>query len=388
MKLILLAHPPSFITASMPRFVKMILQGMTRRGHTLEVWTSGQVIGRLSVRSCSVRKWLRYVDQFLIYPRALRRRVNQTNRDSLFVITDQNLGMWVPCLAHRPHVIHCHDFLALGSAMGEFPENPTRWSGQQYQRLIRRGFSRGRAFISVSGKTREDLHHILPRVPNISEVVHNGLNHPFRPMGLADRIPLLERLNVEIPKDGYVMHIGGNQWYKNRTGVLEIYRDYAISYPRPAALWMVGSPPTAQLLDLAASIPSPGKVHFLSGLTDEQVNAAYSHARVLLFPSLEEGFGWPIVEAMASECPVITTCRAPMTEVAGDSASVIPRMPGKRTERETWVRSAARTLDKTVRMKESERARVIAQGRANAARFDTETALAAYEEIYFRAMTA
>src|SRR5258708_11050526 len=94
MKLILLAPPPSFITASMPRFVKMIRQGMTRRGHTLEVWTSGQVIGRLSVRSCFVRKWLRYVDQFLIYPRALRRRGNQTNRDSLFVITDQNLGMW------------------------------------------------------------------------------------------------------------------------------------------------------------------------------------------------------------------------------------------------------------------------------------------------------
>ena len=91
------------------------------------------------------------------------------------------------------------------------------------------------------------------------------------------------------------MHIGGNQWYKNRKGVLEIYRAYVASTPEPLALWMVGAPPPAQLLELADSIPSSGRVHFLAGLTNQQVNAAYSHARVLLFPSLEEGFGWPIV---------------------------------------------------------------------------------------------
>jgi glycosyltransferase involved in cell wall biosynthesis len=339
----------------------------------------------LPIQSAFVCKWLGYVDQFVIYPGKLRKMVNQQPDNTLFIITDQALGMWVPCLAHRRHVIHCHDFLALKSALGEFPENPTCWTGRQYQRLIRKGFSHGKVFISVSEKTREDLHRFLPRVPKISEVVHNGLNHSFRPMELAERISLLKQVGVEISERGFIVHIGGNQWYKNRKGVLDIYRAYATFYPKPSALWMIGSPPTEQLLNLAASIPNPGKIHFLSGLTNEQVNAAYSHARVLLFPSLGEGFGWPVAEAMAAECPVITTNIAPLTEVAGGTARLIPRMPASGTEREMWARSAAGILDEVVSLKESNWAKILHQGRLNAERFDTETALASYERIYSRA---
>jgi len=387
MRLVFLTHPPSFGSVSMPRFAGMIIRGMAERGHRVEAWTSHPKIGRLPVRSAFIRKWLGYIDQFFIYPGKLRKLVNQQSENTLFVVTDQALGMWAPCLAHRPHIIHCHDFLALKSALGEFPENPTGWTGRQYQRLIRNGFSHGRAFISVSGNTQEDLHRFLPQVPKISEVVHNGLNHPFRPMELAERISLLKKTGVEISEHGFVIHVGGNQWYKNRKGVLEIYRDYAASYPHPAALWMVGDPPTNQLLGLSASIPVPGKVHFLSGLTNEQVNAAYSHARVLLFPSLEEGFGWPIVEAMASECPVITTNKAPMAEVAGEAARLIPRMPANAAEQARWARSAAEILKEVIHLSGSQRAKILYQGKLNAARFDTDKAIASYEQIYSQAMT-
>jgi glycosyltransferase involved in cell wall biosynthesis len=371
----------------MPRFAEMIMRGMAERGHKVEIWTSQRMFGRLPIRSAFVRKWFGYVDQFLIYPKKLQKLVDQQPDDTLFVVTDQALGIWVPCLARRPYVIHCHDFLALKSALGEFPENPTGWTGRQYQRLIRKGFSHGKAFISVSRKTREDLHRFLPHVPKISEIVHNPLNHPFRPMDLAERISLLKKTGVEISEQEFIIHVGGNQWYKNRMGVLEIYRAYATSYPKPSALWMIGDPPTGQLLNLAASIPGPKKVHFFSGLTNEQVNAAYSHARVLLFPSLEEGFGWPIVEAMASGCPVITTNIAPMTEVAGGTARLIPRMPANQAEQKKWAHSTAEILDEVVRLNENDRANILHQGRLNTARFDMETALASYEKIYCRAIT-
>lgn len=370
----------------MPRFAGMIMRGMAKRGHTAELWTCRQIFGGLPIPSAYIRKWLGYADQFLIYPGKLRKLARQQPKDTLFVVTDQALGMWVPCLTHRPHVIHCHDFLALRSALGEFPENPTRWTGRQYQRLIRRGFSRGKAFISDSGKTREDLHRFLPCIPKISELIYIGLNYPFRPMELAERFSLLKGNGVEISEHGPIIHVGGNQWYKNRRGVLEIYRAYAASRSNPAALWMVGAPPTGQLLDLAASIPGPGKVHFLSGLSNEQVNAAYSHARVLLFPSLGEGFGWPVVEAMASACPVITTNIAPMTEVAGEAARLIPRMPSNAAEQKPWARTAAEVLDGVVRLDGSDRAKMLRQGSLNAARFDTETVLASYEKIYSRAL--
>jgi len=386
MRLVLLTHPASFDSESMPRFAGLIGRAMAKRGHEVEVWTSPQKFGNLPVRSAFIRKWLGYADQFLIYPGALRKRLNQQPDNTLFVITDQALGMWVPHLAHRPHVIHCHDFLALRSALGEFPEHLTGWSGRQYQRLIRNGFSRGRAFISVSGKTREDLQRFLPGVPEISEVVHNGLNHPFRPMEPAERISMLEKAGIKISRQGFILHVGGNPWYKNRRGVLEIYRAYAAADPQPPALWMIGTKPMDELLKLAASIPSPGEVHFLSGLSNEQVNAAYSHARVLLFPSLEEGFGWPIAEAMASGCPVITTDAAPMTEVAGDAAYLIPRMPQDAAGQKTWAKSAAIILNEVTSMNETHRTILLENGKRNASRFDTATALDAYDQIYQRVL--
>jgi glycosyltransferase involved in cell wall biosynthesis len=384
MRLVFLTHPAAFAPVSMRRFAGMIMRGMTERGHEVEAWTSDEKIGRLRMPFAYARKWLGYFDQFLIYPRKLRKLVEQQPANTLFVIADQALGMWLPCLAHRPHAIHCHDFLALKSALGEFPENPTRWTGRRYQRLIWKGFSRGNAFISVSKKTRDDLHRFLPSNPKVSEVVHNRLNYPFRPMELAERISLLKTTGIEISEHGFILHVGGNQWYKNQKGVLEIYRSYAISYPKPLALWMVGCTPTNPLLNLAASIPNPGKVHFLIGLTNEQINAAYSHARVLLYPSLEEGFGWPVVEAMASDCPVITTNLAPMTEVAGEAARLIPRMPANGTDRGAWASSASGILQEVVRLNGSSRAKTLLQGRLNAARFDAKKALASYEGIYSR----
>ncbi len=386
LRLVLLTHPPTFGTTSMPRFAGMILRGMADRGHPVEAWTSPQRIGRLPVKSAVVRKWLGYVDQFLLYPRALRQLVNKQSPDTVFVVTDQALGMWVPCLAHRPHVIHCHDFLALRSALGEFPENPTGWTGRQYQQLIRKGLSNGNVFISVSKKTREDLHRFLPSKPKISEVVYNGLNYPFRPMAVAERVSILKKSVAEVPEQGYVLHISGLQWYKNPKGVLEIYRVYAATATNPVPLWMVGAPPSQELFNLAASIPSGGKVQFLSSFSDEQINAAYSHARALLFPSLEEGFGWPIIEAMAAMCPVITTNSPPMNEIASAGARLMPRMPADSAGQKVWTEMGGKTVNEVVCMNGPERDEILNRGKLNASRFDAKTALDEYEKIYLRAL--
>jgi glycosyltransferase involved in cell wall biosynthesis len=386
LRLVLLAHPASLGSVSMPRFAAMISRAMIARGHDVEIWTSPQRIGAMANRLPFVRKWLGYVDQFLIYPHDLRGQINRQPDNTLFVVTDQALGMWVPQLVHRPHVIHCHDFMALKSALGKFPENPTGWTGRQYQRLICGGFSQGKIFISVSEKTKTDLHHFLPHPPKVSKVVHNGLNHPFRPMDLPERLARLKPTGIEISESGFIVHVGGNQWYKNRPGVLKIYEAMLADNPHPPALWMVGPKPSDSLLKLAAAVPAPGKVHFLSDLSNEQVNAVYAHARALLFPSLEEGFGWPIIEGMASGCPVITTDTTPMSEIAGGVAYLIPRMPQNPTEQIAWANGASKVMYEVLRLPEDQRFNLMEQGKSHAARFKTETAIAAYEEIYLEAL--
>jgi len=112
------------------------------------------------------------------------------------------------------------------------------------------------------------------------------------------------------------------------------------------------------------------------------VHAAYAAASVLFFPSLEEGFGWPIAEAMACGCSVITTDHAPMTEVGGGAASYLPRLPWEQTERVQWAVEAASLLAEIIQADHLERENWISRGLENAKRFDLAMTLDAYEGEY------
>jgi glycosyltransferase involved in cell wall biosynthesis len=382
MKLTLLTHPTSLESSSMPRFARYIGEGMKSRGHEVEYWTSQNWFGKLPVKSNFVRKWLGYIDQFAIFPRELRKRVRKTPDDHLFVVMDQALGMWVPCLESRPTVIHCMDLLALRSALGEFPENPTSWTGKQYQRLIRTGFSQGRHFLSISKSTQDDLHRLLGVATASSEVVYIGFNSHFATISRNEAIDVLTPHLFPADSNGFLMHVGGNQWYKNRAGVIAIYREWCQMTSNPIPLWMIGSPPTKILLSIAKDVPNGGQVRFLVGLTDHEVCAAYNLTNLLLYPSLEEGFGWPVAEAMACGALVLTTGRAPMTEVGGDAVEYHSRLTiGNEKE---WAVEGAQMIESLLTLSDTERQRRRELGFKQARKFDTESTLDLYEQHYRR----
>jgi glycosyltransferase involved in cell wall biosynthesis len=361
----------------------MLADGMKARGHTVSIWSPEALFFKIPI-SPAGKKWLGYIDQYVIFPISIRRRIRNCPSDTLFVFTDHALGPYVPILTARPHVIHCHDFMALQSAQGKIPENPTSWTGRQYQDMIRRGFSKGRNFISISRKTQNDLHSTLPKPAATSEVVYNGLHHPFfaEDPALA-RSKFGKRTNLNLA-GGYILHVGGNSFYKNRIGVLEIYNVWRDRYAGQLPLIMVGSPPAPSLTKSLESSPYKADIHWLSGIDDEHVALAYSGAAVFLFPSLGEGFGWPIAEAMASGCPVVTTDEAPMTEVAGEAGFLIPRRPQGGASTAEWAKNSADVIQKIVALSPEERKMVIDTGLRNAQRFDTQNALSKIEEIYRR----
>jgi glycosyltransferase involved in cell wall biosynthesis len=380
--LIFFTHPDFLGHQSMPRFANMLTIGMKRRGHSVDNWRPTAFFSRLPAPRY-IRKWLHYVDQYLLFPMKVRRRLKAIPKDTLFVFTDQALGPWVPTVTGRPHVIHCHDFLALRSAIGEIPENPTGWSGRQYQEMIRRGFSRGKYFISVSHKTKDDLHRFLPKQPDISEVVYNGFHKPFDlhdPSDARRRFGEQTKLNLS---DGYILHVGANTWYKNRWGVLEVYDAWRSKFRHRLPLLMIGNP-TDQLLARHQKSAFKADIHWLSDIRDESLQLAYAGATVLLFPSLGEGFGWPIAEAMACGCPVITTDEAPMTEVAGSAGFFIARMPRDKSKISNWAEHSASVVQKIVACADTERNAIISAGIDNAKRFDTSRALDQIEKIYER----
>lgn len=380
MEIVIFSHPEFLDHQSMPRYTKMLSEGMAEKGHKVQVWSPKPRAFKFAFLK-SLRKWFGYVDQYLFFPQVVKRRIKTLNKDTLFVFMDHALGPWVPLVANRPHVIHCHDFLAQRSALGEINEHKTRWSGRYYQEWIRKGYSQGKHFISVSKKTKTDLHRFLPKTPHTSEIIYNAFNQEFAPGNIVE---LRKKLTIFTTVDlshGYILHVGGNHWYKNRTGVLEIYNAYREKYAEVIPLILIGSHPDEVLKTSYHKSPFKKDIHFLVDCKDDVVQDAYAAASVLLFPSYEEGFGWPIAEAMASGCLVITTEKAPMTEVADSAGFFIPRSPGKLVNRD-WAIRAATVLNQTLSLSAEDRGCTVSKGLANAKRFNRINTLDKIETTY------
>ncbi len=117
-------------------------------------------------------------------------------------------------------------------------------------------------------------------------------------------------------------------------------------------------------------------------MDDEGVRLAYSGASVFLYPSLAEGFGWPVAEAMASGCPVITTNEAPMTEVAGNAAFYIPKRPSDNSSAAAWAVEGAQVLNTVLTLPAHKLKNLVESALVNSSRFDPEIALDKIETIY------
>jgi len=381
MNIVFFSHPDSLNSRSMPRFTNMLANSMKKRGHQVEIWSPSPFFHSIPT-NINLKKWLGYIDQFIKFPLEIRKRLKVTSSNTLYVFTDHALGPWVPLVSHLPHVIHCHDFLAQYSAKGLIEENPVKWTGRLYQSYIYRGYSHGKNFITVSKKTEEDLQYFLPSSAQHSEVVYNGLNPDFHPTNIKIvREKLSITLGINLTK-GFLLHVGGNEWYKNRTGVIEIYNAWRKTENGTLPLLLIGPSPNYKVIKQFQSSSYKNHIYFKSNIEDDQLCLAYAGATVFLFPSLAEGFGWPIAEAMASGCPVITTQEAPMTEVGGDSAFYIPRRPIEKKETTLWANQGAQMINKIINMPKKDLKEFTDKAIFSSQRFDKEMALDKIETIY------
>jgi glycosyltransferase involved in cell wall biosynthesis len=358
----------------------MLEQAYLVRGHQVQMWSPQAKLYAL-IPQGRLSKWAGYIDQYLLFPMWVRKQVRQQPADTLYVFCDQALGPWVPLVKHKPHVLHVHDLLALRSALGDVPENPTVWTGRLYQRYIRNGFQQAKNFISISNKTREDLHNFGKVSAVISEVVYNGLNYPYTPIPLNEAKQVLINAGLPAKPEGMLLHLGGSQWYKNLAGVIQLYTEYAKNQAKPLPLWCVSPTPNKKIQMLIKQVPQQGQVLFIQGVDNKALQAAYSLARVFIFPSLAEGFGWPIIEAQACGCPVLTSDEAPMNEIGGSAASYIPVLKTS-DDAKTWATNGAVKLKSLLAMPEKQRKKLVNAGIENVARFYAGDAIEGYLKVY------
>jgi glycosyltransferase involved in cell wall biosynthesis len=384
MKIVLFSHPAFLSSQSMPRYANMLAQAYRARGHEVEVWTATAKV-RQWAEGTRWAKWAGYVDQYLIFPRQVRQKLRVQGADTLYVFCDQALGPWAPLVRHLPHVVHAHDLLALRSALGLIPENPTSFTGRVYQRYIRHGFQQARHFIAVSGRTRSDLQAYAGIPPEHVDVVYNGLNQAFEPMPPSAALPLLAKAGLPSQDSGFLLHVGGSQWYKNTAGVIKIYQHYlqhqAQHGQAALPLVMVCPPASGHIAQALSDLPAGADVRFVQGLDSPTLKAAYAMARVFIFPSLAEGFGWPIVESQACGTVVLTTDDAPMNEIGGPATCYLRRLTTTETM-DAWARDGAQQLLSMLAWTDHERQTRVQQGLEWAKRFEADLAIEAYLAVY------
>jgi glycosyltransferase involved in cell wall biosynthesis len=354
---------------SIERFVRCLARELKGR-MPIRLIAPRRVLARFAPGASSAAKWLGYLDKFLWFPRQLSRACAGSD---LIHFSDQSCAIYATNGPRLPQLLTCTDLLAIRSAAGEFPEHRTRWTGRQLQRLIVRGIERVDYVACISRSTRRDLLRLASVREENASFIPMGLHGPFQPVSAETARRVLSRIGVKEP---FLLHVGGNQWYKNRRGVLEIYRHVLQSSPAAPKLLLVGKPPSPGLAILLRDESLREKVQCVSGCSDTDLAALYSAARLLLFPSLYEGFGWPIIEAQACGCPVVTTQREPMSEVGGAGARYIDP-----TNLEASASAVLGLLSETA----AERAARVAAGSENAARYSTETMIGTYLQTY-RAM--
>lgn len=320
MKVLLVGNYPADKQESMLRFCQVLEEGLKARGFDVRVTQPEVVFSRLVSEQSPLRKWLGYIDKLIIFPRKLRRTAKWAD---VVHICDHSNAFYAPVVNSRPTLVTCHDMLAVRSALGDFPENATGWSGRIYQRLILRGLRKSPYIACVSEATREDLQRLVGKSADAVCVIYNGLNYPYSAMDPAQAAQLLAARGLEAGRE-FLLHVGGNQWYKNRMGVLRIFSEL-LKCPETSHLNLVlaGKPWTDEMRAYVNSHNLKSRVIELPDVENEELRALYSIAKGFLFPSLQEGFGWPVIEAQACGCPVYTTGHPPMTEIGGECAVYI-----------------------------------------------------------------
>ena len=207
----------------------------------------------------------------------------------------------------------------------------TRWLLQQRLKwwlLFRRLAARADMFHAISEFSAERMAHYFPSIQDRLRVVPNAVSESFfqPPTEAGKRV--LKKLGVA--EQPYVLVPGGLHHRKNAEVVLKAWP--LIQERLPGLRLVVASHNSPEYV-AQAEVLAPSLV--LAGLQEEQgIVALYHGAQAVWFPSRYEGFGMPVLEAMAAGAPLISTNVSAIPEVAGGAAAALvdPNRPGEHVE--------------------------------------------------------
>ncbi len=221
----------------------------------------------------------------------------------------------LPWLLPRRMVVTIHDIIHV-----LFPEFMPSSLGFAYARLsIRAAVRRARRIVTVSQTTADDLTRLFGAPAERLRVIPLGVQAEFsaRPEKRVDEA-LLATLGVAPP---YLLHVGNHKPHKNAEGLLKAYQLLANDRRGavPPLLMVGGFPIDGELARRVQAMGLAGKVRCLGHVERAELAALVRGAAAFVYPTLYEGFGLPVLEAMACGVPVVAGDIQAIQEVAGDA---------------------------------------------------------------------
>ena len=361
----------------MLRFRDLMQTRLESAGFSTELISPRGYLGRI-LQEGTLAKWLGYIDKYIFFPPGLALRLSLIKRkfpDRKIVvhICDHANAVYAG-LARRwfPVLVTCHDLLAVRGARGEDTHCPASGFGKFLQAAILRGIGNATFVACVSRATQSDLIRLSgPSMAGRTQVIPLTLNYPYRPLLREEALPRLTQAGITLPFQGFVLHVGSGHPRKNREALLLSVARIKDSWP--GKIVFAGDRLSSGEQTLAKSLGLEDRLCGISSSDNETLLALYSAAHCLIFMSYSEGFGWPVLEAQASGCPVICSNRTSVPEVAGEGALI--HEPDDYGE---IARDILRLQEPAFRNP------LIALGFKNARNYSSERMMGAYEEIYRR----
>lgn len=222
----------------------------------------------------------------------------------------------VPLLVPCPLVVTIHDLAYLRR-----PEVVPARRRRYFETLTRWSVRRARRVLAVSESTKRDIIELLGVSPERVAVTPLAADERFRPLPSADLDRFRRTAGIARP---YVLYVGTVEPRKNLPALLRAFDRIAPDVPHDLVIlgpdgWM-----TAAFYETLGAIRAGDRVRRQEFVAAEELPAWYGAADLFAFPSLYEGFGLPVVEAMACGTPVVTANVSSLPEVAGEAAVTVP----------------------------------------------------------------
>lgn len=277
--------------------------------------------------------------------------------------TNSVASLWTPC----PTVVTVHDM-----TLWLFPQHHYRRRLLAMRPFIPRAARRAAAVIAVSQATKEDIVRILGVEAGKVHVVHEAPAPHFRPLESRAGLEAV-RQRYGLPEH-FLLHAGTIEPRKNLVRLLEALASLRRSEGLDQALVLVGHRGWKDEAVFAAveRLGLGDAVRFLGYVPAADLVALYNLAQALAYPSLYEGFGLPVLEAMACGTPVVASPNGSLREVAGNAAEFVDAKD---------VQSIAEGL-RRVLANPARREELQGLGLANAARFSWDAAAQQTRRIY------